>query len=415
MRLSLSVLMPLALMLLGDYADAKEFQAELKKEKLTKEMLELGFEAHVQQLGHKYVSQYEKANPGTVLPRDHLFYPDQVHNVPLSNYMDAQYFADISLGTPPQKFKVILDTGSSNLWVPSVDCGSLACFLHNKYDHSQSSTYIKDGRPLSISYGSGSIEGYISEDNLQIGDLTIQNQKFGETTSEPGLAFAFGKFDGILGLAYDTIAQDDITPPFYSAIQQHLLDESKFSFYLKSVNDPAAEGGSASDGGVFTLGGVDSSKFKGDLIPLHVRRQAYWEVPLNAIKLGDQSTGKLENTGAAIDTGTSLITLPSDMAEIINAQIGAKKGWTGQYTLECSTRAKLPDLTFTLDGHDFVLSPFEYTLEVSGSCISVITPMDFPEPIGRMAILGDAFLRRYYSVFDLDANVVSLAEAVHSA
>lgn len=41
--------------------------------------------------------------------------------------------------------------------------------------------------------------------------------------------------------------------------------------------------------------------------------------------------------------------------------------------------------------------------------------MDFPEPIGRMAILGDAFLRRYYSVFDLDANVVSLAEAVHSA
>ncbi len=238
MRLSLSVLMPLALMLLGDYADAKVFQAELKKEKLTKEMLELGFEAHVQQLGHKYVSQYEKANPGTVLPRDHLFYPDQVHNVPLSNYMDAQYFADISLGTPPQKFKVILDTGSSNLWVPSVDCGSLACFLHNKYDHSQSRTYIKDGRPLSISYGSGSIEGYISEDNLQIGDLTIQNQKFGETTSEPGLAFAFGKFDGILGLAYDTIAQDDITPPFYSAIQQHLLDESKFSFYLKSVNDP---------------------------------------------------------------------------------------------------------------------------------------------------------------------------------
>lgn len=323
-------------------------------------------------------------------------------DVPLGNYLNVQYFADIGLGTPVQTFKVVLDTGSANLWVPGSECNSIACFLHTKYDSSASSTYKKNGTEFEIRYGSGAVSGYISQDTLSIGDLTIPKQDFGETTNEPGLAFAFGKFDGILGLAYDTISVNKVVPPFYNALNAGLLDEPVFAFKLGDT-DKGEEG-------TFTLGGVDEDAYSGKLTYLPVRRKAYWEVQFDALALGDESA-ELDSTGAVIDTGTSLITLPSGLAEIINSQIGAKKGWNGQYSVECDTRSSLPPLTFTFDGYNFTLGPEEYILEVSGSCISAITPFDFPEPIGPLSIIGDAFLRKYYSVYDYGNTAVGLALA----
>jgi saccharopepsin len=88
---------------------------------------------------------------------------------------------------------LITFTSSSNLWVPSVGCTSIACFLHTKFDSSASSTYKENGTSFSIKYGSGSMEGFVSRDRLRIGDLTIEDQLFAEALKEPGLAFAFGK------------------------------------------------------------------------------------------------------------------------------------------------------------------------------------------------------------------------------
>ena len=77
--------------------------------------------------------------------------------------------------------------------MPSSQCTSIACFLHTKYDSSSSSTYKTNGSEFSIQYGSGSMEGFVSQDTLRIGDLTIPKTDFAEATKEPGLAFAFGK------------------------------------------------------------------------------------------------------------------------------------------------------------------------------------------------------------------------------
>jgi saccharopepsin len=207
---------------------------------------------------------------------------------------------------------------------------------------------------------------------MTIGDLKIKDQIFAEATEEPGLAFAFGRFDGILGLGYDTISVNKIVPPFYSMIDQGLLDEPVFAFYL---GDADKEG----DESEAVFGGVNEDHFTGKLTEIPLRRKAYWEVDLDAITFGD-STAELDNTGVILDTGTSLIALPSTLAELLNKEIGAKKGYNGQYTVECDKRDSLPDMAFTLSGYNFSITAYDYILEVQGSCISSFFGMDIPEP-----------------------------------
>ncbi|KAJ9625573.1 aspartic proteinase precursor [Taxawa tesnikishii (nom. ined.)] len=388
--------------LLGS-ASAGVHKMKLKKVPLSEQLENMNIADHAKALGQKYMGVRPQAHAEEMFKQASVD-ANKGHPVPVSNFLNAQYFSEIAIGNPPQEFKVVLDTGSSNLWVPSSDCGSIACYLHNKYDHSDSSTYKKNGSNFAIRYGSGSVEGYISQDTLQIGDIKIKDQLFGEATSEPGLAFAFGRFDGILGLGYDTISVNHITPPFYEMVNQGLLDEPVFSFYLSDTNDKEAESEAV-------FGGVNKDHYTGKLTKLPLRRKAYWEVDLDAITFGGE-TADFESTGAILDTGTSLIAMPTTIAELLNKEMGAKKGYNGQYTVECDKRDSLPDLTFTLTGYNFTITPYDYILEVQGSCISSFTGFDIPPPAGPLFILGDSFLRKWYSVYDLGSNSVGLAKAV---
>lgn len=384
--------------LLGS-AQAGVHKMKLQKIPLEEQLRGASIESQVQALGQKYLGARPPSR-ADVMFNSQPIKAQGDHPVPVTNFMNAQYFSDITIGTPPQSFKVVLDTGSSNLWVPSTQCSSIACYLHSTYDSSSSSSYKKNGSTFEITYGSGSLSGFISNDVMSIGDLKIKGQDFAEATQEPGLAFAFGRFDGILGLGYDTISVNHIVPPFYQMIEQGLLDEPVFAFYL----------GDSEEGSVATFGGLDKAHYDGKIEYIPLRRKAYWEVDLDFIAFGDE-VAELDDTGVILDTGTSLNVIPSSLAELLNAEMGAKKGFNGQYTIDCEKRNSLPDITFSLAGSNYTLPATDYILDVQGSCISTFMGMDIPAPAGPLAILGDAFLRRYYSVYDLGKNAVGLARA----
>ncbi|KAG9074800.1 Vacuolar protease A [Ceratobasidium sp. UAMH 11750] len=184
-------------------------------------------------------------------------------------------------------------------------------------------------------------------------------------------------------------------------IDQGLLAKPLFTFRV----------GDQPDSGEAVFGGIDSSHYKGKIHYVPVRRKAYWEVELESVSLGDD-TLELENTGAAIDTGTSLIALPTDFAEMINAQIGAKKSSNGQYTLDCNAVSGLPDLTFKFGGKPYALKGTDYTLNVQGTCMSAFTGIDINLPDGGgLWIIGDVFLRKYFTVYDVGRDAVGFAES----
>jgi len=160
----------------------------------------------------------------------------------IKDYGNAQYYGVVEIGTPPQSFEVIYDTGSSNLWVPKVGCShcGLPFISHkSKYDESKSSSYEEDGDVFEIMYGSGSVKGFFSKDDITLADdIVIDEQGFAEVTDAGGLgvAYSLGKFDGIFGLGFSSISVGGRTTVFENAIKQNKVDQPIFAFYLGDLN-----------------------------------------------------------------------------------------------------------------------------------------------------------------------------------
>ncbi|KAL3850888.1 hypothetical protein ACJIZ3_012770 [Penstemon smallii] len=306
--------------------------------------------------------------------------------VELKNYMDAQYFGEIGVGTPPQNFTVIFDTGSSNLWVPSAKCYfSVPCYFHSKYKASLSSTYKKNGKSAAIKYGTGAISGFFSEDNVKIGDLIVKDQEFIEATREPSVTFLVAKFDGILGLGFKEISVGNATPVWYNMVKQGLVKEPVFSFWLnRNLQEE--------EGGEIVFGGVDPKHYKGQHTYVPVSQKGYWQFDMGDVLIDGKESGYCSGGCSAIaDSGTSVLAGPTTVVTMINHAIGAK----GVVSQECKAVVEqygqtIIDLLLA-EAHpkkicsQIGLCTFDGTRGVSGGIESVVDEKD-----GRSSGLHDA-------------------------
>nr|XP_060628870.1 cathepsin E-like [Anolis sagrei ordinatus] len=319
-----------------------------------------------------------------------------------------EYFGEISIGTPPQNFTVIFDTGSSNLCIPSHYCISKACDKHSKFHPTKSSTYTEIGERLCFAYESGRVIGFTGTDQVTVKGSTVSNQQFLEIVTETADPFWNASFDGIAGLAYPSLAPDGMTPMFDNMIAQNVVELPIFSFYLNRNPDDYI-------GGELIFGGYDPSFFIGNLNWTPVTQKGFWQIQIDNIQVGGTIAFCAEGCQAIVDTGTSFLVGPSEDITQLHHSISAQLV-EGMYIVECSNLNTIPDVTFTINGIPYPLTPEAYTLKFSDNetqvCISGFYEHDVKSPSGLLWILGDVFLRSYYSVFDRGNDRVGFAPVV---
>jgi hypothetical protein len=329
---------------------------------------------------------------------------------------------------------LILDTGSSDLWLPSVDdsvCndGSDACTF-GTFDSTASSSYVLvDPGQFSIQYGDGSANtGDYIADTVTIGGVTVQNVTLGLALNSSS-PIPSETAQGLLGVGYRALssAQGVFPTLIDDLFESGAIERRAFSLYL---NDAASGEGS------ILFGGIDTNKYTGPLVTLPVQPDIIQGQNLFLRYLVDL-TGVAFNTGsgsksssissssysaaALLDSGTTEVILDSTIFNAIVAGIGATPlNVQGQvlYVTSCSVGDGDAALGFTFGGSNGITInvPISALLQDADAtfgngdeaCILLMqaTTANLPN-----TILGDSFLRSAYVVYDLDNNQISLAQA----
>jgi len=164
--------------------------------------------------------------------------------------------------------------------------------------------------------------------------------------------------------------------------------------------------------GELTWGGYDDSKFEGDLVYVPLQSATYWQITLDGIAAaGFKKEGSDdEPITAIIDSGTSLITGPKQDIRKVALAVGAKPNIMGEYTIDCKLIDKIPDVVFTIAGKDYTIPGAKTVMQAQGVCLFAFMGVDFPSP-GPKWILGDVFMREYYTVFNYDEQKIGFAKA----
>ncbi|KIK81195.1 hypothetical protein PAXRUDRAFT_199653 [Paxillus rubicundulus Ve08.2h10] len=314
---------------------------------------------------------------------------------------DSSYFGSLALGTPPVSFNVILDTGSADLWVADSGCQT-GCSGISVFDSASSSTYQNRGQEFSVTYGSGQVIGILAEDAVQMAGFSVQNQPFGAVTQISSRLLT-SPVSGLLGLGWQSISSSGQMPFWETLASSGAWSQPLMAFQLtRFVN--ATNAAPVEPGGSFTMGFLNESLYTGQIDFQNLpTTPSYWLLPMTELTV--QGNAISIPTGSAsysaIDTGTTLIGGPSNVIQVIYAQIpGSQPGtgnWEGYYTYPCSTTV---NVAISFGGPSWPVSPADFKLtQVSTSqCIGAFFELNTGSNAPEW-IVGDTFLKNVYSVF----------------
>jgi len=318
----------------------------------------------------------------------------------------SMYFGDLHVGTPGQKFSVVFDTGSGNLMVPSSDCQSRACKMHQSYNQKKSSTArdidcdgteVDEGYEpdeVTITFGTGEITGNCVDDVVCIGNVCSKHTALISADEETSNPFGAFRFDGVLGLARLSMAQADSFSLMQQMYSGKVLKKPIFSVFL-SDNEDASE---------ITFGDVRKNHMASDLFWVDVvPGSGYWEVEIEDITLNDQMQNMCKHCKVAVDTGTSDLAGPSEVIAKLRSALDVRT--------DCSNYNSLPKLGFKLGQNILNLRPIDYVSNSDNYCDVSLMSLDVPPPNGPLFVFGVPFLQRYYSVYDHESSKVGFAVA----
>ncbi|KAI9571567.1 aspartic peptidase domain-containing protein [Boletus coccyginus] len=335
--------------------------------------------------------------------------------VPLTDEQnDSSYSATVSIGTPAQPFNLIIDTGSADLWVATTQCTTCSSDVP-LFNPSESSSFKNGSSSVKISYGSGSVRGYVSQDTVNFAGFSIANQPLLSVSTVSSDMIDDG-LSGIMGLGFETISAIKGTP-----FWQTLSNEGVLSFPCRYVDQDPLD---TAPGGTLTLGGTNTSLYSGDIEFIDMPNgttPSYWLQQLQSLTVQGKSIAISSSEGlAAIDTGTTLIAAPSDITKQIWSHVPGSVALTGTYDgmygFPCSTSISI---TLSFGGTIWPISSTDMNLGLySGTgknqmCVGGIFDIGSTDGGGEGLpawIIGDVFLKNVYTVFQANPPAVGFAQ-----
>jgi pepsin A len=368
----------------------------------------LQFAHHVNSLnGTKNLAQIDRAR-AKALVDNVTGAKGNVVSVGINNAV-VTYTTQVGIGSPPTKYTLLIDTGSSNTWVGA-----------NK-PYVKTSTSKDTGGTVSVTYGSGSFSGEEFKDTVTIAPkLVIKTQSIGVASQSQG----FNTVDGILGigpkdLTAGTVSNQNIV----NTVTDNLFKNGKIpKNELGIFFRPATSGGGK---GEMTWGGIDTTKIVGSVnyVPVTTTQPAsfYWGIS-QTIKYGSQTI--LPNTQGIVDTGTTLVLLASDAFAKYETATGATPdGATGLLKITAAQYSQLKNLNFKIGTQTYSLTPnaqiWPRSLNTqiggtAGSIYLIVGDLGSPSGQGLDFIDGYAFLERFYSVYDTTNKRVGFAKTKYT-